>query len=55
LRDLIEDRFTQLRDNTESNIIVLLWLGIIDIKKLIRFIIGDDEKKNKIRALDNEI
>ena len=51
-RDLIEDRFTQLREITEGNVIVLLWLGIIDIQKLIRFMIADENKKGQIRRID---
>ena len=53
IRDLIEDNFKLLQKNTDRNVIVLLWLGIIDIRKLIRFMITDEEKKAQIKGLDS--
>jgi|LauGreDrversion4_2_1035121.scaffolds.fasta_scaffold23166_3 hypothetical protein len=37
--DLVYQKLEALRITTHDNIIVMFWLGVIDIKKLIKFII----------------
>lgn len=37
--DLVKDRIKALRKTTNKNILVLFWLGIIDLDKFIKFII----------------
>jgi hypothetical protein len=53
LREVIEENFNILLDNTDRNFIVILWLGIVDIRKLIGFMIDEEDKKSQIRQLDN--
>jgi len=49
----LRENFKKLRENTQWNVIVLLWLGIIDLDKFVVFMIKDDEVKVKIRNLYN--
>lgn len=53
LRNTIELNFKRLLNITNSNIIVLIWLGIIEVPQLIQKMIKDEEIKQKVRALDN--
>ena len=45
IKDLIKDRLKALRKTTHKNIVVMIWLGIIDLEKLIEFISIDEQIK----------
>jgi hypothetical protein len=44
----VKEKFNDLIDSTNGNFTVLIWLGIIDLKKFADFIVNDDIFRQKL-------
>lgn len=55
IKELIKERLKQLREQTKWNILVLFWLGILDLPRFCEFILEDEAKKEQIRTIDRQI
>lgn len=44
-KDIIIDNFRKLRENTRWNIIILIWLDVIDIEEFIEYMVIEEHDK----------
>jgi hypothetical protein len=51
-KDVVNKKIKELLKTTKNNITVLIWLGIIDIRKLIDFIVDDEDLKAALWPID---
>ncbi len=53
--NLVKEKLDILLEQTNDNIVILFWLGIIDLRKFVDFIVQEEQLKAKLKPIDQKM